>query len=258
MKKLLFVICTLFATVAIGETTNIDWYVDGSVYTTTTCTIGGDIILPTAPTKRGYTFVGWSEFIPIEYIQSDGTQYIDTGFKPNQNTRVIMEYTVTTYNSVGFVFGGRNAARNAASFGELYSGSGKWRSDYGANGGSIEGPQLSSAFYNHRIKIDKNKNVTYVYDESNNILVNISHTGQTFQTSFNMVFPSMNDAGTVMSFSRMIRIYCFQIYDNGVLVRDMIPVLDGNNVPCMYDKVSETFFYNAGTGNFIAGPVVTE
>ena len=29
----------------------------------------------------------------LEYIKSSGTQYIDTGFKPNQNTRVVMDVT---------------------------------------------------------------------------------------------------------------------------------------------------------------------
>ena len=36
------------------------------------------------------------------------------------------------------------------------------------------------------------------------------------------------------------------------------PVLDKNGIPCMYDKVTDQFFYNQGTGQFIAGPVVTE
>ena len=37
-----------------------DWLnEDGTNYTQTTCEAGGDIILPTAPTKRGYTFMGW-------------------------------------------------------------------------------------------------------------------------------------------------------------------------------------------------------
>lgn len=46
------------------------------------------------------------------------------------------------------------------------------------------------------------------------------------------------------------RIYSSWIKVDGVLVRDLIPVLDWNNVPCMYDNVSEKFFYNKGTGQF--------
>jgi hypothetical protein len=37
------------------------------------------------------------------------------------------------------------------------------------------------------------------------------------------------------------------------LVADFIPVLDLNDTPCMYDKVSGELFYNKGTGEFLYG-----
>lgn len=49
------------------------------------------------------------------------------------------------------------------------------------------------------------------------------------------------------------RIYAFKIWDNGTLVRDMIPILDNEDVPCMYDKVEDRLYYNSGTGEFIPG-----
>ena len=53
-----------------------------------------------------------------------------------------------------------------------------------------------------------------------------------------------------------VKFYYLKLYDNDILVRDMIPVLDKDGVPCMYDKVENKFYYNAGTGDFIAGPVI--
>ena len=50
-----------------------------------------------------------------------------------------------------------------------------------------------------------------------------------------------------------LKIYDFQIYDNGILVRYFIPVRVGT-VGYMYDKVSGKLFGNAGTGEFILGP----
>ena len=52
------------------------------------------------------------------------------------------------------------------------------------------------------------------------------------------------------------RIYYLKIYDNDILVLDLIPVVDKNGVACMFDRVSGTYFYNAGTGSFIAGPAI--
>lgn len=49
-----------------------------------------------------------------------------------------------------------------------------------------------------------------------------------------------------------IRIYYAKFWDNGVLVRDFIPVRVGS-VGYMYDKVSKKLFGNKGTGNFILG-----
>ena len=35
--------------------------------------------------------------------------------------------------------------------------------------------------------------------------------------------------------------------------QSLIPVMDFNDVPCMYDEVSGEFFYNQGTGDFLYG-----
>ena len=49
------------------------------------------------------------------------------------------------------------------------------------------------------------------------------------------------------------RVWGYKHKRNGEFLLDMIPVLDRNNIACMYDKVSGEFFYNQGTGNFIVG-----
>ena len=68
---------------------------------------------------------------------------------------------------------------------------------------------------------------------------------------------SINDNNTTPYFSAM-QCNRLRIIQNNILVRDFIPVLDKDGVPCMYDKVEGKFYYNAGTGDFIAGPVIGE
>ena len=46
------------------------------------------------------------------------------------------------------------------------------------------------------------------------------------------------------------KLYGMKITINNVLTKDFLPALDSNNVPCLYDKVSKQYFYNAGTGTF--------
>ena len=49
------------------------------------------------------------------------------------------------------------------------------------------------------------------------------------------------------------RVYCYRQYRDGAPLIDLIPVLDKEDVPCMYDKVSGQYFYNMGSGSFSYG-----
>ena len=62
----------------------------------------------------------------------------------------------------------------------------------------------------------------------------------------------MNSSGTASYYFRG-RFGYVKIYQNGILVRDYIPVRVGD-VGCFYDRVSGQLFGNAGTGAFIIGP----
>ena len=94
MKKFLIFLITIFTFVNIAHanTETLQWYVDGNVYATTTCESGDNITPPSAPSKTGYHFAEWLEYQPIEYLESTGTQWIDTGIKPNQNIRVMIKF----------------------------------------------------------------------------------------------------------------------------------------------------------------------
>ena len=58
-----------------------------------------------------------------------------------------------------------------------------------------------------------------------------------------------NYGGTMYRAGR-IKLHYLKISNNGILQRDFVPVLDKSDVPCLYDKVSGTLFYNLGTGSF--------
>ena len=59
MRKFLILLSLLFCGVANADTETITWYVGNDVYDTTTCQSGDDVILPTAPSRYGYSFHGW-------------------------------------------------------------------------------------------------------------------------------------------------------------------------------------------------------
>lgn len=242
----------LFCGVAFAATETINWYVDGNTYTTTTCQTGGDIILPTTPYKYGYTFQGWAAYIPIEYIESTGTQYIDTGIYPNGLIR--MKAKIQTLRNAGF---------NSAFSGVLYPNrtSGEtWQVIYPYNGVDFNVSQEEIIFNQNYLDIqDFDVDQVNRKIELNGVTKNMNKTPLALKPGhFNIPLCRYQNEINPSSNYWYGKVYFVKIWDNNTLVRDFIPVLDFNNTPCMYDKVSGQFFYNQGTGNFIAGPVINQ
>lgn len=176
----------------------------------------------------------------VEYIQSTGIQYIDTGFIPDNNTRVIVDIRVTKAGTYG-IFGGRQAYGSKA-FAFWVMDDGEWKTDFG--NGEL---RISSANTLSRVIIDKNKNVCYVGSSS------YTNTSASFSSPSSLtLFAVKNGDGQVDDRMGSFKLYSCQIYDNDVLIRDYAPVIDPDGVPCLYEKLSEQYVYNAGSGSFTA------
>lgn len=182
-------------------------------------------------------------YTPVNYIESTGTQYINTGFQPNQDTRLVVDFDLTTdVTSFLGVFGARTAASSNAFC--------MW-----FNTGIIY-PQYGSVAYSSnpisqtpggRLVIDMNRNVTTVNNTS------VSFSTATFSTTQPMYLLTINSAGTADSRMTTARLYSCQIYDNGKLVRDFAPCINPSGKAGLYDTVNGVFYANAGSGTFITG-----
>ena len=135
MKRIAFILCTMFiGTIAHGDTLDINWYVDNQIYQTGTCEIGGNVTPPTAPDKYGYTFQEWLPYIPIEYLESTGTQWIDTDTIMYSSDKINVEITLMRTSDMSYtsIFGAQNGnARSILAFdGKIYCGDGSRRLSY--------------------------------------------------------------------------------------------------------------------------------
>jgi hypothetical protein len=247
MKRFLILLSILFCTTVFAHT--IEWYVDGTLLSTTTCESGDDITPPTVPAKYGYHFRKWAEYQPIEYLESTGTQYIDTGFKPTNKTVVEIDYQFTQLARSGTSYQiGAGSDNNSTRF----------RFIIGSNGNVMEcslGTNVRfsgiNALNRHILKIDAINRTCSIDNTLENQINN--YFGGSDRTFY--IF-NLNNGTSV--YKHYARCFYLKIYDNGILVRDFIPVLDSSGTPCMFDKVEKKFYYNQGTGQFIAGPVITE
>ena len=251
MKRFVFLLSILFCSVAFAHT--IEWYVGDNLLSTTTCESGDNITPPTAPQKHGYHFTGWFPYkARIEYLESTGTQWIDTGYIPNTNTTVVLGFVNQSRGN--WVFGQRTAAYTTDALGLLTSD--------GAFVLYTPGLEIrfdsSSIKYNKKYIVTANKNTFIVLSDIGEKLVEKAGTATSLNAKYPLVLFGLVSGGSYLLANSGTKIYYFQIYDNDILVRDFIPVLDKDGTPCMYDKVEKKFYYNAGTGNFIAGPIINE
>lgn len=180
------------------------------------------------------------------YLQSTGTQYIDTGISPTVNHEIELDFQLTnaTETTGTRLFGSRKTWNQQGFYGGTSSNlvGRNWWLELGNQYKEIS---LASDKNRHIIKFGKNVYVdkTYYY----------TFTSAFFDAYANiMLFGSFDgDTSTTQVSKTAYKLYSCKIYNNGVLVRDFIPMLDENDVACLYDKVSKAYFYNAGTGDFL-------
>ena len=175
-----------------------------------------------------------SEITKLEYIQSTGTQYIDTGFKPNQNTRVLCEFLTKSSNTS--LFGSQEAWGSKS-----YS--------FGSNTASFGANWTTSLSFNDGVKhiVDFKNNSISVDD---NVLLNYSGT---FQINYDMYVLANNEKDTTVYYSSA-KLYSCKIYDNGTMIRDYIAAKLSDGTVGLYDKLNGLLYINAGTDVFEAGP----
>ena len=182
-------------------------------------------------------------YTALEYIQSSGTQYIDTGRKLTQDSDITIDFMIVgEKNRDAAIFGSRESAsknnlglfqnRNPNVFSGDFSEYPKYR--FKAN----------ESF--NRTKIRMNKTNVWV----NDILQKFWSDVADFETPTNgLIFDVGNNNWT--GNKAVMRLYS---YTDGS-AQQLVPCLDTEGAPCMYDLVSKTTFYNQGTGSFTWGMI---
>lgn len=184
----------------------------------------------------------------LSYLESTGTQYIDTGVVGKSGIKSFLDFEFISGDLNDFIVLGSANNKWAVRFYPVSSrDGGMWTLGYGGRLIST-----TSATLKQRYKVESELSVgkqTMNVDDS--IVINSADTA-TVNTTRNMFLFGVNANGTFQGYGGA-RVYACWIEVGGALVRDFIPVIDMNDVPCMYDKVSGEFFYNKGKGTFIYG-----
>lgn len=185
-----------------------------------------------------------SGYTAVEYIQSSGTQYIDTGRKLTQDSDITIDFSIVGgINRSAGIFGSRESAskNNLTLFREFRSVESNF---FSGDFSEYQKHRFTAASSLERTKIRMNKAGAWV----NDILKKSWSDVADFETPTNgLIFDVGNNNWT--GNKSIMRLYSYTDGD----AQQLVPCLDANGVPCMFDFVSQKSFYNVGTGSFTWG-----
>ena len=181
----------------------------------------------------------------VEYLESTGTQWIDTGIIPDANTGLQLFSASPVNTNDAYIAGERNDTGNTRWL-IGWSAIAKWYCGYGETIiSNVDGsPILTSINF-------LGDGLFKVGDSYSNKLPSLSYS-----PLYNIRL--FGSAGVVAAYtSSAVKIYSAKISAANILLRDFIPVRFTNELGqsegAMYDRVSGQLFRNAGTGAFIYG-----
>ena len=188
----------------------------------------------------------------VEYLESSGKQIIDLGFKWTYNISTktdceMLKKTTIALSCVG--------ARN--------SGNIVWGNFSNENNinytcfGNIVNVMFTQNMVDGQFHVWETNHDGFYLDGVQK--TNLSGSDPTLTSKDNTcLFGRYNGSGNIERCGKW-KIKSHQTYDNNVLVQNLIPCRHkSDNVLGMYDTVTDTFFTNAGTGEFVAGNPVSD
>lgn len=199
------------------------------------------------------------EYTQVEYLESSGTQYIDTGIVLNSEATIetVSELTQTIWSAGPYSFWGFMGDGTLPRWGwSLYQN--RWL------------PDLNTTTQVYSPVVDRNKHTftnTCYYTQGGAFVYDSIVDGVSVYEAPRRVDPIADYTSNTLSayiFARNnanvagnfigAKIYSYKIIQDGILVLDLIPCRrNSDSVLGMYDTVSGNFLTNAGTGTFTAG-----
>ena len=179
-------------------------------------------------------------YTAVNYLQSSGTQYIDTGRKLTQDSDITIDFMTVgkKYRGAG-IFGSReSASKNNLTL--FLDNDARFIVDFS----EYRQHRFSMVESSERTKIRMNKSGVWINDILKTSWSNVAD----FETPTNgLIFDVGNNNWS--GNKAVMRLYS---YTDGDAQR-LVPCLDTNGVPCLYDLIGKTALYNQGTGAFTWG-----
>lgn len=188
----------------------------------------------------------------VEYLQGDGTAYIDSGVNATSNTRFEVNINLGTPTANVGILGGRieTYEGNLVVYLDGVSNTKTWNWRYGAEIKTVTYRGTGDYLISNTAEA---RTLVVVGSQTDSY----SCAADTFTGGASItIFGWNKNNGTIdaVAGTTVLKIKSLKIYNGTTLVRNFVPVRV-ESVGYLYDKVSRTLFGNAaGSGAFVVGP----
>ncbi len=200
-----------------------------------------------------------NRYTKVEYLESTGTQYIDTDYIPKINTKVELELNFSgNFKNTGCtaIFGTYNRLEdNYSAFTLNFGGELSqnltlfpWVDKQYGFGGINSFFDITSDILQNKNLIEFGSGIVKYGTVTREIV-----TKTTINSTTLRLFGYGHCSSTLTFDAYLMYVYSFKIYEGDILKRDYIPVIDSTERPCLFDKVEKKCYYNQGTGEFLWG-----
>lgn len=187
-----------------------------------------------------------SGYTQLNYLKSTGAQYINTGYIYGSNSDFSTEmYFNNAYGQLCGAVDDNAKIALAKDGGRLY---------FARCNGNLGAPGKDSN--NYLCKLSTHGAIlTAIYAKDGSEITNtFDNSAYDFGgTTIPFYLFGRNNNGSATLTGGTLNIYFFSFFENGSMVMNLVPCLDSNGTPCMFDTVKRKTFYNAGTGDFLWG-----
>lgn len=200
--------------------------------------------------KHFYKEFDYDNYVPIEFIGVNGSQYIITNYVPNSESCIECEFLINNiYDGVDYNYQplyGASAIYNNNAF-EF------WPQAYGFSCyDSNNYKSHTGVLLNKKNHVLQNRNVLTVNDKVN------TFTYRSFKCPAKLYIFATNRTQQGVSIfnyqNSTCKLYYLTISEKEKILYKFIPVLKkSTNKAGLYDLINGTFYGNSGTGNFITG-----
>ena len=168
-----------------------------------------------------------SGLVELEYIESTGTQYIETGISAKNITKAVIDFQYITVDS---------------------SRENQMMSVWVDASNHMQCGLTGTTFLTGR---------GTTFSQTSNMTARTTGTSVPVGNP-DMLIPLFAQRASAVDRWSIAKLYSCKMYNNSTIVRDFIPAKRISDGKCgLWDKVTKEFYSNAGTGTFTAGPAIT-